>query len=257
MDDSESPTSNAPISRVAENYNTSAYWFVIFTIIFFITRVVGIPSTILENTTSDNPGFNSFSDKIATIIYIFIVIMVMVYFNTDAIKKKCGEDANSGYLVFLTTFFPWLSIFGMLYTFLLVMPGWKSPFSNTFGYFIAIYFMNGKQKLLNLLNKTDDTKNDSLKLIIKDNASNIINDYGAENIGKLKDLHKMNNVFSPYENGNKQGQTNEQTRIKKIYNDVARLIIMKDYIAEFIWYILTGILVINMTTNFILEQNCV
>ena len=45
--------------------------------------------------------------------------------------------------------------------------------------------------------------------------------------------------------------------INKIYNDVARLIIMKDYIAEFIWYILTGILVINMTTNFILEQNCV
>ena len=113
--------------------------------------------------------------------------------------------------------------------------------------------MNGKQKLLNLLNKTSDTKNDSLKLIIKDNASNIINDYGAENIGKLKDLHKMNNVFSPYENGNKEGQI----RIKKIYNDVARLIIMKDYIAEFIWYILTGILVINMTTNFILEQNCV
>ena len=67
----------------------------------------------------------------------------------------------------------------------------------------------------------------------------------------------MNNVFSPYEGGNKQGQSNEQTRIKKIYNDVARLIIMKDYIAEFIWYILTGILVINMTTNFILEQNCV
>ena len=73
MDDSESPTSNAPISRVAENYNTSAYWFVIFTVIFFITRVVGIPSTILEITTSDNPGFNSFLTKLQQ-LYIFLLL---------------------------------------------------------------------------------------------------------------------------------------------------------------------------------------
>lgn len=239
--------SNAPVDVIAQNFNTSSYWFLVVTLITFIARIISIPNGILDKTSPEDPGFNSFMDKIITIIYISIVIMVMVYFNTAAIKDKCGPDANSSYLVFLTTFFPWLSIFGMLYTFLLVMPSWKSPFSNTFGYIITIYFMQGKSKLLSLIDK--DKNSEALTTVIKDNASNIINDYGPENIGKLKILSKVQNIFKEYK------QEDKASRSK--YNDVARLIIMKDYIAEFVWYILTGILVINMTTNFILEQNCI
>ena len=239
--------SNAPVDVIAQNFNTSSYWFLVVTVITFIARIISIPNGILDTTSPEDPGFNSFADKIITIIYISIVIMVMVYFNTAAIKDKCGPDANSSYLVFLTTFFPWLSIFGMLYTFLLVMPSWKSPFSNTFGYIITIYFMQGKSKLLSLID--NNSKDAALTTVIKDNASNIINDYGPENIGKLKILSKVQKIFKEYK------QEDKASRSK--YNDVARLIIMKDYIAEFVWYILTGILVINMTTNFILEQNCI
>ena len=239
--------SNAPVDVIAQNFNTSSYWFLVVTVITFIARIISIPNGILDTTSPEDPGFNSFADKIITIIYISIVIMVMVYFNTAAIKDKCGPDANSSYLVFLTTFFPWLSIFGMLYTFLLVMPSWKSPFSNTFGYIITIYFMQGKSKLLSLID--NNSKDAALTTVIKDNASNIINDYGPENIGKLKILSNVQKIFKEYK------QDDKASRSK--YNDVARLIIMKDYIAEFVWYILTGILVINMTTNFILEQNCI
>ena len=239
--------SNAPVDVIAQNFNTSSYWFLVVTVITFIARIISIPNGILDTTSPEDPGFNSFADKIITIIYISIVIMVMVYFNTAAIKDKCGPDANSSYLVFLTTFFPWLSIFGMLYTFLLVMPSWKSPFSNTFGYIITIYFMQGKSKLLSLID--NNSKDAALTTVIKDNASNIINDYGPENIGKLKILSNVQKIFKEYK------QNDKASRSK--YNDVARLIIMKDYIAEFVWYILTGILVINMTTNFILEQNCI
>ena len=238
--------SNAPVDVIEQNFNTSSYWFLVVTVITFIARIISIPNGILDTTSPEDPGFNSFADKIITIIYISIVIMVMVYFNTAAIKDKCGPDANSSYLVFLTTFFPWLSIFGMLYTFLLVMPSWKSPFSNTFGYIITIYFMQGKSKLLSLID--NNSKDAALTTVIKDNASNIINDYGPENIGKLKILNKVQKIFKEYD-------SDKASRSK--YNDVARLIIMKDYIAEFVWYILTGILVINMTTNFILEQNCI
>lgn len=247
----ETNKSNAPVDIIAQNFNTSSYWFLVVTVIFFIARMISIPNGILDTATPENPGFNSFMDKIINIIYIFIVIMVMVYFNTGAIKEKCGADANSSYLVFLTTFFPWLSIFGMLYTFLLVMPSWKSPFSNTFGYIITMYFMQGKNKLLTLINPAE--KDAALITVIKDNAANIINDYGPENIGKLTILHKVNNTFDEY--STKASPSGKKIRSK--YNEVAKLIIMKDYIAEFVWYILTGILVINMTTNFILEQNCI
>ena len=233
--------SNAPVNIIAPDFNSS-YWFLVVTTITFIASVISIPNGILDKT---DQAFNSFADKIITIMYIFVVIMVMVYFNTSTIKKKCGVDANASYLVFLTTFFPWVSIFGMLYTFLLVMPSWKSPFSNTFGYFITIYFMQGKTKLISLLKGGED----AVKIVIKDNISNIINDYGPENIGKLKKLAETDGKhWQSYGPGNKERQK---------YNDVARLIIMKDYIAEFVWYILTGILVINMTNNFILEQNCI
>ena len=245
-DTDKTNNSNAPVDVIAQNFNTSSYWFLVVTVITFIARIISIPNGILDTTTLEDPGFNSFSDKIITIVYISIVIMVMVYFNTSAIKDKCGPDANSSYLVFLTTFFPWLSIFGMLYTFLLVMPSWKSPFSNTFGYIITIYFMQGKSKLLSLID--EKKKGQALTTVIKDNASNIINDYGPENIGKLKMLSQVEEIFKKYD-------SDKYSRSK--YNDVARLIIMKDYIAEFVWYILTGILIINMTTNFILEQNCI
>ena len=176
---------------------------------------------------------------------------------TYVLEKNCGNDNVNTYLVFLSTVFPWLSIFGLLLTFLTVMPGWKSPFSNTFGYIIVVYLMNGQGKLLSLLNnKNNDT---ALKEIIEDNFTNLFNDFGPENIGKLKRINQLKSqqsegkgVFLDYNSS--QGVTG---KIKKKYNEVARLIIIKDYIAETIWYLLTGFLVINITNNYIMEQGCI
>ena len=39
-------------------------------------------------------------------------------------------------------------------------------------------------------------------------------------------------------------------------NKKNRLIMIKEFISEFVWYLLTGFLVISITTNYILEQNC-
>ena len=189
--------------------------------------------------------------------YIIALILVMVYFNSESIKDKCGNDRVNTYLVFLSTVFPWLSIFGLLVTFLTVMPGWKSPFSNTFGYIIVVYLMDGQGKLLSLLNNKN---NDSaLKEIIEDNFTNLFNDFGPENIGKLKRINQLKSqqsegkgVFLDYNSS--QGTTG---RIKKKYNEIARLILIKDYISETIWFLLTGFLVINITNNYIMEQGCI
>ena len=89
--------------------------------------------------------------------------------------------------------------------------------------------------------------------VISNNTTVLINEYGSENIGKLKQLNKIrgnSSPFIPYDgNGNDIN--------KKKYNKVARLILIKDFISEFVWYILTGFLVISITTNYILEQNCI
>lgn len=241
---------NAAISHVNLNAN---YWFLCCTLLFFVVRVVTIPGNLLE-LTSPSGSYNSFSDKIMSMIYIILVILVMVYLNSEAIKEKCGTEKADTYLVFLTTVFPWLSIFGMLYAMLIAMPGWKAPFSNTIGYLIAIYFMGGKQKLLDLIDK-NIRSNDRLAELINNNTSVLINEYGSENIGKLKQLKNIKSstsVFIPYNTNNENDGLN-----KKKYNKVARLIMIKDFISEFTWYLLTGFLVISITTNYILEQNCI
>ena len=70
--------SNAPVNIIAPDFNSS-YWFLVVTTITFIARVISIPNGILDKT---DQAFNSIEYKIITIMYIFIVIMVMVYFNT-------------------------------------------------------------------------------------------------------------------------------------------------------------------------------
>ena len=248
----------APISKLGTNFHNSNYWFLIATILFFIIRIINTPGNILDSTSINirTGAFNNFTDKMFSACYIIILILVMVYFNSESIKDKCGTQQVNTYLVFLSTVFPWLSIFGLLLTFLTVMPGWKAPFSNTFGYVIVVYLMNGQSKLIELMNpKNNDI---SLKEIITDNFTTIFNDFGPENIGKLKRINQLKSqqsegkgVFLDY--NTTQGGTG---KIKKKYNELARLIIIKDYIAETIWYLLTGFLVINITNNYIMEQGC-
>ena len=239
---------NAAISHINLNSN---YWFLCCTLLFFIVRVVTIPSNLLDSTTPSG-SYNNFTDKTMSMVYIILVIFVMIYLNSEAIKEKCATEKADTYLVFLTTVFPWLSIFGMLYAMLISMPGWKAPFSNTVGYLIAIYFMGGKQKLIDLID-TNNKSDNTLIEVISNNTTVLINEYGSENIGKLKQLNKIrgnSSPFIPYDgNGNDIN--------KKKYNKVARLILIKDFISEFVWYILTGFLVISITTNYILEQNCI
>ena len=238
--------SNAPISHVNLNAN---YWFLCATILLFIVRVVTIPSNLLD-LTSPSGSYESFSDKMVSMIYIGLVIMVMVYLNSEAIKEKCQTEKANTYLVFLTTVFPWLSIFGLLYAMLIAMPGWKAPFSNTIGYIIAIYFMGGRKKLLDLIKRGQEAENQSLIETIQNNTTTLINEYGIENIGKLKRLSKIKakSPFISYD---------ENEIKKKKYNKIARLILIKDFISEGLWYLLTGFLVISITTNYIMEQNCI
>ena len=257
MADEETKELNA-IDVYTNNFNVSSYWFIIVTIIFFIIKIINIPSTLLDKYDKNNLAYENFTDKISTILYIFLVIMEMVYFNTEIIRAKCGPGANTSYLVFLTTFFPWLSIFGMLYVLLTLFNGWKAPFSNTFGYIITMNFLGGKSKIKQLLASKDEKKGDDFnrtQSIIKDNIANVINDFAPDNIGALHELSEINKLFKPYST---TGQTDEQNkRTKKIYNEFAKLVIAKDYISEFIWFILTGIIIINISTNYILEQNCI
>ena len=55
--------------------------------------------------------------------------------NISLTKELCGESSYGN--AFLYTFIPWVVIFGLLNIALMMFPGWKAPFSNTFGYLVV------------------------------------------------------------------------------------------------------------------------
>ena len=72
------------------------------------------------------------SDTIYTIIYYLGVLVSQYFINLTAITSRCGN--TNYYLAFMVTIVPWVFIFGLLNIMLTQFPGWKAPFSNTFGY---------------------------------------------------------------------------------------------------------------------------
>ena len=183
-------------------------------------------------------------------IYIGIVISMMYFINSEKVKEHC-QRKNINELwreVFISTLLPWLSIFCVMYVLLLTFPGWKQPFSNTFGYFIVMFLMGGKAKLLSILG--DDSKDDdntvSFKRILRNEEHLLINDFGAENIDKFPEL---------VESHSKRFKKAEGDALKT-YNDLSRLIIIKDYISEFLWFYLTGLFVVTLTNTYINQIVC-
>ena len=102
------------------NPTSSLIFFVVITLLYFILKYYAKTPTMT---------------KIWAGIYILFLIVGEYYINLMLTNDLCGSNQ---YGVALTvTLAPWLLIFGILNVILMVFPGWLSPFSNTFGYFIT------------------------------------------------------------------------------------------------------------------------
>ena len=225
--------------------------FIVFTLIYFIYRYF---------------AYNSEHLKLVAGIYILSVIASQFTINISATKKMCGET-NYGN-AFLYTLIPWIIIFGMLNVVLFMFPGWKSPFANTFGYLLAK--ASGVKSLLldNILKekfkdvklpvaKTTHTRDkpsmfggapgatsnesiaNSLEHIYGD-PSALINEVTPETFDTF--WTRMKPLF-------RKGADNYKDQFKKLVN-------LKDLVSEFVWYLLTGVLVCSMSYNSILNQGC-
>ena len=108
--------------------------FAFFTLVYFIIKYF----------VGKNPN-SSKSVMILMAIYIIIVMLMAYGSNVQSIKQMCGEPYFG--LALMATIVPWTFIFGILNVALIMMPGWKAPFSNTFGYLLVK--MNGIQGVFN------------------------------------------------------------------------------------------------------------
>jgi hypothetical protein len=122
------------------------------------------------------------------------------------------------------------------------------PFSNTFGY--AIAKIGGAEKVVREVLKTDPPQGDISKAIsnIYNDPSIFLNQFNYENEEDFKiKWTKSKDLFLP--------QTDTGVDSQK-YKDFRNMVKLKDLVAQFVWYMLAGILVTSRSYNYIINQPC-
>jgi hypothetical protein len=231
------------ISKVSSGWANSAFFIItiIYVVIkYFVTKQKG------QDLSSE--GQKSNIDKYLLLGYVVIVIIMEFFFNMQLLNSMCGSVQPSG--AFWVTIVPWLVIFTILSALISFLPGWLSPFSNTFGYFIAK--MSGIITLLKKVIKEQSnvqetgTSNDTIDIIknIYSDPSKFINTLPS-------DVDSFNNAWSGLIND--KIITNNDNNIKvEIYNKIH----LKDIVAECIWLLLSGWLASSICVNNIVNKKC-
>jgi len=217
------------------NYSVTAIIiFIVITILYFISYVL-------------TP--NKKVSKVLTIIYYFLIFGSQISIVLLATKQQCGEYQLGTALQY--GIIPWIVIFGGLVALLHVFPGWKAPFSNTFGYFVT--YLMGIKTVFNKILKSDfKSSNIKLNKIMQDvyqDKAMLINEITPNNFEKaITELSPIMN--SSVVTNNKINWGNDALKTLK------KLVIVKDEVSRFIWYVLIGTLITSMSNLGIMAQPC-
>ncbi len=248
------------------NPGVSLLFFFIVTTVYFIVKFFMLPKEL-------KPQHN-IMNIISLCIYIFLLIVGNYFINMSTTTALCGGTPQWG-TTFIITLMPWVLIFAVINMILIIYPGWLTPFSNTLGYFGAK--MAGLNELFdNILQPYDEIK----ELEEKDNKGDIEiakalqQIYGNETLlinqipraGKnedeqinnfkdfIKSMAKVGIFRKEFKNidPDKGADPEIQPMILQLYN----LLKIKDIIAEYIWYLLSGFLVTSISYNYIVNVGC-
>ena len=217
------------------NPSSALMWFFIVTTIFSIS----------EYNAPDK-------STMLTGVYLLLLIVGEFFVNLSLTNAMCGEKQWG--TAFNVTLVPWVVIFGLLKLMLNIFPGWKSPFSNTFGYGVAL--ISGLTPLVRDIFKaqveggTEGTATEKALGYIYRDQSLLINEIGPEkeDFGKFWD--SMKGAMKP---GVYLQDANDPNNL---YNKLYNLIRLKDVTAEYIWYMLTGALVTSISYNYLVNVGC-
>lgn len=188
--------------------------------------------------------------KLITIGYFLLLLITQFFINLMITNSVCGFSQYS--VALYTTIIPWLFIFGLMYVFLMIFPSWLIPFSNTLGYGLCV--MTGISALFkNIIKdrnalKVESSKAEFVKAIdnIYEDQSLLINQLTQDELPIWwKTMGEANILKSGV--GGIDGE---------YYKKLMSFIAFKDNVAEFMWYLLTGILVTSVSYNYIVNSGC-
>tara|TARA_B100000963_G_scaffold159000_1_gene138396 strand:+ start:7078 stop:7983 length:906 start_codon:yes stop_codon:yes gene_type:complete len=229
---------------------------------------------------------------VITVVYLAIIFFIQLYVNYQNAKEKCGGTPQLVPSINYTII-PNLFIFGTLLLILILMPGWKAPFSNTIGYLIV--WLAGVNGSFFKILKQDNNQNKLLQMVYKD-PSMMINEITPENfdlfiarmggkkggIGPIvqgvpivnaqpivkaqpivnaEPLPKPSAPPMTMKGGRRKQRGGNSTSIlssnyKQHIPGLYNFVVIKDMISEFLWYVLVGNLVINTSSTYISSIKC-
>lgn len=175
--------------------------------------------------------FNNIKGPIMDGIFVLLVMAVMYGMNVEVLKKRCG--ASDMGVVAKATFVPW-SLLGILMVLLNLVPGWKQPFSNTFGYLIVL-LGSGKQKLRDML-KTEATP--SLKFI-NDDPWSLLANFSTVNFDKTVEVLRRDTPLN-------------ESKIAPF----KKIVVLKDLVSELVWFMLVGSVAITLSYTSMSAYKC-
>ena len=245
---------------------TSMTYFTFVTALAFVLKFYMAKSYSSRN--------QSIFSLVITVVYLAIILFIQLYVNYQNAKEKCGGTPQLVASVNYTAI-PNLFIFGALILILMIMPGWKAPFSNTIGYLI-VWIAGVNNSFFKIL-KQDNNQNKLLQMVYKD-PSTMINEITPENFDLF--IERMNGKNGgvealpvaqaepvitpsapPMKGGRRKQRGGNNTSIlssnyKEHLPGLYNFVVIKDMISEFIWYALVGNLVINTSNSYIQSIKC-
>ena len=202
--------------------------FSILTCVYFLLRYL-----FVDGYGKSNKMLNYFF----TGLYLVLMVGAQFGINFQNSKEHCGGEPQL-ISTFIYTVIPNFTIFGLIVVLTSLFPGWRAPFSNTFG-FLVTYFLGIKGVFNNMLPAKSGNK---LIQQVSEDSSTFINEITPENfnafIGRMRQNKLLSSGASEY--------------IPKLYS----LVVIKDTVAKLIWYLLTGCLVISTSFNAIMGIEC-
>lgn len=219
-----------------------AFFTIITTVYFILNYFVGRPSRVKKG------GLASFS---LSFCYFLLIATSQFLLNLQLTAGMCKGVYQYTTAVYVTLI-PWVLIFGILSLLLTVFPGWLSPFSNTLGYLMTT--MLGIKKLIRDVFKEPGNENSKAKETLQyiyGNQSLLINEITISNFEIFKDNMKELIRTEAMSNSN----TEDKDKITKM-DKLKDMVYLKELVAQYVWYILSGSLVIAIATNSIITSGC-
>lgn len=169
-------------------------------------------------------------------IYLASMIIIMWFVNQSLMSSLCNGNLNLS-VIAEATIPTWIIMFGLMIAIISVYVGWKAPFANTFGY-LLLSLSGYKTKLEKYIKDDIKTKYD----YVYKNPLIIINEFDSSNVEEALTSESLKTIFN-LENS-------------EAIDMIRNLVMFKELVSEFIWFILTGMIVISVSYNIITVNGC-